>query len=191
MTKKLTLFSRLRTLELQDSVIISLCIAERMFINARIYFNSLGEQQPLDLLESVLNKFWMSAFKKKQNFANNAEKIGLLLDEIEDDSLASKSTLDFLVGLNVLIDTFAGSELQPAVMLAKLSQGDIERYLRVQNDSDLTPAQIRESELVIYEIELIESLIEYLASNTPNVEELMYLRDSFRNEKISNLGLSS
>lgn len=189
--QKLAHFARLRALPFAQSIIIGLLMTERMLINAQYYYTSHRLLQPLDTIHSILDKCWKKALKPKYsiNVESTQAKLEMLLTTISDQSLAADASRDALVALGVCVDSFVENDMQPAVQVAKISQGDIERFLNVTMEQVFSPQAFKANELVQYELALLDSLLEFFEQYVPTQADIIDMRHTVLASGVSNLGI--
>ncbi|MFC3122370.1 DUF416 family protein [Agaribacter flavus] len=192
--QKLNTFARLRELDLAKSLLIATALTQRMAVNAVLYFSSTKNSDALSHIDKVLDGLWDVCLKRRKKL--NAES---LLDKLEtfipdpekDDNIASFSVVDFCVALSTCVYATQKEEDNPAVVVAKLSQGDIERFLRITGGRDMSTQELRETPLFTYEIDIVESFLAFVESDDLAIEDIADFRAFIVDQDLSNLGLAS
>lgn len=192
-SSKLSTFAQLRELPLQPATIIAVCLTQRMWVNAQLYLQYQNQTNMLEELSSVMTGLWMMVSRQRKV---NTEKFRVILDEIEktefEDSLAYRAFVDFCVSASVCLDALDKEEKTPAVVLAKISQGGIERFIieTEQSGAELSPQELKQHELMQFELDTTHALIDYVTEHKINPDMITQIQSQLSEEPISNLGLS-
>lgn len=191
--KKLQHFARLRALNKHYSLATALILVERMLINADLFLYAINQQQQAIVAKEILTQYWAKLLNRKSKLNVDAiqNKLEGLFDIATEDSLAAQSYNDFVVALGICLDAFADQEMQPAVEVAKLSQGDIERYIEAEVQRELTPGEFRAHELVQCELSVLDSMLDFLQSEQPDNFGINEMKMVICGLGVSNLGVSN
>lgn len=189
---RLTHFARLRNLDGHYSMATALVLTERMMINAELYWRESNLLQQIDIAQDIIEQFWMRLFNRKSKL--NVDTIqtkleGLFHSDLEP-SLAAQACNDFIVALGICLDAFADKDSQPAVEVAKLSQGDIERYIEAEVGQPMSPSEFRAHELVQYELSVLDSMLDFFTSDAPDNGGIKQMRKVMIELGVSNLGIA-
>lgn len=192
-SKRLTHFARLRDLDGHYSLATALVLTERMMINAAVFWREAEQQQQADMAKDIIEQLWMRLFNRKSKL--NVDTIQVKLEGLfhvnTDQSLAAQSCNDFVVALGICLDAFADKDAQPAVEVAKLSQGDIERYIEAEAGQPLSPDAFRAHELVHYELSVLDSMLDFFTYEAPDNGGIKEMRKVITELGVSNLGIAT
>ncbi|GEM_PF-4053230 len=190
--KKLQHFARLRELDPQYSISAALLLVERMMINGDIFLNAENNSEKVNITRDILEQLWTKLHNRKSRL--NIEAVQSKLEELfvenNSNSIAAQSYNDCIVALGICADAFCEKDTQAAVNVAKLSQGDIERYLEAAYGRDVRPDEFREHELVCYELSVLDSMLDFFQVEKPNNNSIKEMRMVMADLGVSNLGLS-
>ena len=191
MGKKLNLFSELRQLDLQAANLVAISLTQRMFINAQIYFTHTKQTKELVYLQQVMDNLWafVSTGKKVTNIETTIEKMLEITNTLPSDNVGAFSARDFIVSMIQCVESNSEPDAQIAVTIAKISQGDIERYLELIENREITPEAFRQHELVQNEINIITALMQATRGLAP-ASIAKDIRSELLEQNLSNLGLS-
>lgn len=187
---KLNTFQQVRELPKKRALAFSAALLERMWINYQL-FCELNEYGDPAQAKNLINLLWeyVSAPKAKINCAVQSEKIEEITPDVADfDNYGVYPALDFCMGLQVALQIVADEEPSGAVMIAKLSQGSTEAYINATEDAELTGADLKQHELMQFEIAIQQYLLELSQSKPLDVDSFKaFLADDL----VSNIGLTA
>ena len=166
--KKSNNFQRIRELGQKQQGILALTLLERMKPNYDL-FAELAEFPQEFNLDNMLDSLWQRLLVKgaKVSLAAMEEKVEALTpDETEFDMYGVYPAIYFCTGLLTYISgEITEAEYDP-VAVSKISQGAIVHLIEYQNDGDVDNAELREHELMLAEMEMLNDLLDFL-ENTP------------------------
>lgn len=148
MSSKLNTFGKLRNLDGNSSLLIATALTQRMVVNAHLFYTSSDNQDAIKHIDKIMDGLWDICAKKRKKL--NAES---LLDKLEtfipdpeaEDNIAAYSVVDCCMAMSACIYATQKEEDSPAVVVAKLSQGDIERFLRITGTEELSIQSLKET----------------------------------------------
>lgn len=188
---KLNTFARIRELSPPKDMIFACALMQRMLPNYQL-FSVSQEFGDKDTAESILNLVWDWCItpKSKFNAAAQLEKLEEIIPDVDKHEVfAVYPALDYCMALSVALQNFLKEHDFPAVTIAKLSQGSVEAYILASSEQSLSNQELKQNELMNYEIETQNSLLSYIAENKLSKDDIKLLRDDLKADCISNLGI--
>ena len=188
---KLSTFAQIRALSSPKDVMFSCALMQRMLPNYQL-FSELNEFGDPQLAQSALQLLWewcMSP-QSKFNAGVQLEKLEDIIPEVTDfDNFGVYPALDYCMALSCALQGFCNEHDNPAVTIAKLSQGSVEAYILASAEAELSSEEVKQHPLMQYEIETQLSLLAYCQEHKVNKQNVKALRDDLIQQKVSNLGI--
>jgi len=188
---KLSTFAQIRELTPPKDMLFSCALLQRMLPNYQL-FSQLNEFGDGHAAQSILNLIWewcMSA-QSKFNAPVQLEKLEEIIPEVADfDNFGVYPALDFCMALSCALQSFSQEHDNPAVTIAKLSQGSVEAYILATEGEDISNEDIKAHPLMEFEIETQLSLLAFCQNNKVTKDMVKELRSDLMAQKISNLGI--
>lgn len=188
---KLSTFAQIRELSSPKDMLFCCAIMQRMLPNYQLFSQVTGFGDA-HLAQSVLNLMWewcMSS-QSKFNAPVQLEKLEEIIPEVNDfDNFGVYPALDYCMALSCALQSFSDEHDNPAVTIAKLSQGSVEAYIMASAEEELTGEQIKQHPLMEFEIQTQLSLLNYCQNNKLTKELVKELRQDLMAEKLSSLGI--
>jgi len=188
---KLNTFTQIREFNKAKALILSCALVQRMLPNY-LLFCELMQLPHAKVANNLVDVFWEACRNKdlKLNIEAQTLKLEEITPDVDDyDNLGVYAALDFCMACQALLQLIANEDLQGAVVVAKLSQGSVERYIGFSEDTVLTGAILRSHPLMEWEIETLQTLMTMLESNSLSNSEIKQLRQDIVSEGVSNLGI--
>jgi uncharacterized protein YjaG (DUF416 family) len=150
---------------------------------------SFGDAHSIEATLSLCWEWCMSP-KSKFNAAVQLEKLEENIPDIDKfDSFAVYPALDCCMALSSLLQGSLNEHEHFAVTVAKLSQGSVEAFILASENSDMSSQEIKAHELMMYEIDTQQSLVEYCQTTKVDKESVKQLKQAMLDEGVSNLGM--
>jgi uncharacterized protein YjaG (DUF416 family) len=87
------------------------------------------------------------------------------------------------------LQLISNDEPHAAVMIAKLSQGSVERHITISEEVELTGADLRAHPLMSFEIESLQWLLAECSEKKLKSDDIKALRKEIVEQGVSNLGI--
>lgn len=188
---KLNTFAMIRDLTRPKDMLFSCALMQRMLPSYQL-FSEAHEFGDPQIAQNVLDLIWewCATPKNKFNATVQAEKVEEIIPDIANfDSFGVYPALDYCMALSCALQAFNQEHEQPAVTIAKLSQGSVEAYILATAEQELTSQEIKEHPLMAFEIETQMSLLGYCRDNKMTKDLVTQLKADLISQNPSNLGL--
>ncbi|SDB49807.1 hypothetical protein SAMN02927930_01932 [Pseudidiomarina indica] len=198
----LNTFERMRALPFAYQAVMALYLCQRMMPNYELFHHVTGFGDPKPL-QGALNACWDWAWQGgavKVNFARWQEKVDdVTPSEYGHDLLGVYPAMDACTALSTMLQGFMDNNSADLVSVAKVSQASVAKFLELSEGADMSAVErkqlLQEHELVHYEIEVQQALLNYLeavASEQPHPTQQLVtqVREMVADEGISNIGVS-
>lgn len=198
---KLNTFQRIRELPFHYQALSALYFCERMVPNYQLFHSvtGFGDPQPL---QSALNACWDWVWqpkKTKVNFSRWQEKVDdVTPSEHGHDMLGVYPAMDACTALSTMLQGLMDQNGADLVSVAKVSQASVAKFLELTEGAEMDAEQreqlLKEHELVQYEIEVQNALLDFLEAmhaSAPQPSQLLVrqLREMLNDEGVSNIGI--
>lgn len=189
--EKLSTFAQIRVLERTPALVLCCALIQRMLPNYLLFCEVMALHHA-DAAKNLVNILWEVCTNRAMKLNTDAQ--GEKLEEItpnvvEFDNLGVYAALDFCMACSVTLQLIANEEPQGAVVVAKLSQGSVERYIGIMEDTMLTGAELKAHPLMAFELDTLQSLLEQCGQGQLSSDDIKALRDDIIGQGVSNLGI--
>lgn len=171
------------------------CLCERMYPNFQLFCNVIEQDELAKVYQNVLNLVWEHLTVKgaKINFDNQLEKLEAVIPDVNDYEffgvLPAQEACEALSEL--LHSIIAGSTLEQAIRVSKISLGTIVSYLEMQADRELSEQELKDSDEIQEELDVQWQIYRLLNEcEERDVELILELKNDIRSAGVSNLGLN-
>jgi uncharacterized protein YjaG (DUF416 family) len=188
---KLNTFADIRNLDKSRALVLSCALIQRMLPNY-LLFCEVSETEHQQSATNLVNLFWEVTTNKAMKL--NTEAQGEKLEEItpnvdEFDTFGVYAALDFCMACSAYLQLISNDEPHAAVMIAKLSQGSVERHITISEEVELTGADLRAHPLMSFEIESLQWLLAECSEKKLKSDDIKALRKEIVEQGVSNLGI--
>ena len=168
------------------------CLCERMYRNYHLFCQISEQPEHAKVYHNILNLVWeyLTVKDTKINFENQLEKLEDIIPDVNDYRCYGViPALDACEGLSEVLHTIiAGASLEQAVKVSQLSFSTIAGYLEMEQERELSEAELKESDLIQQELDLQWQLYRVLKdAEKHDVALIQDLKNELREEKISNI----
>lgn len=189
--QKLNTFSLVRELDKPKALVLSCALIQRMLPNYLLFCDAM--QLPhAESAKNLVNLLWEMTTNKamKLNTEAQGEKLEEITPDTEDyDNLAVYAALDFCMSCHMTLQLVANEEPQAAVIVAKLSQGCVERHIGGMEDKDLSGAELKQHPLMHFELASLNAILAFCQQKNIKAEEIKALRAEIIEQGVSSLGI--
>ncbi|OZB05146.1 MAG: hypothetical protein B7X54_06205 [Idiomarina sp. 34-48-12] len=198
----LNTFERIRALPLAYQTVMALYLCQRMVPNYELFHHVTGFGDPKPL-QGALNACWDWAWQGKAvkvNFSRWQEKVDEVTpSEHGHDMLGVYPAMDACTAISTLLQGLMDQNSADLVSVAKVSQAGVAKFLELTEGAEMDAQErrklLREHELVQYEIEVQQAILNYLETLAatqaqPSQELVRQVRDMVADEGVSNIGVS-
>ncbi|WP_246013922.1 YjaG family protein [Pseudidiomarina gelatinasegens] len=198
----LNTFDRIRALPMAYQTVMALYLCQRMVPNYELFHHVTGFGDPKPL-HGALNACWDWVWQEKSvkvNFARWQEKVDdVTPSEHGHDMLGVYPAMDACTAISTLLQGLLDQNSADLVSVAKVSQAGVAKFLELTEGAELDAQErrklLREHELVQYEIEVQQAILNYLetvaaATDKPTKELVSQARAMVTDEGVSNIGVN-
>lgn len=198
----LNTFDRIRALPMAYQTVMALYLCQRMVPNYELFHHVTGFGDPKPL-HGALNACWDWVWQEKSvkvNFARWQEKVDdVTPSEHGHDMLGVYPAMDACTAISTLLQGLLDENSADLVSVAKVSQAGVAKFLELTEGAELDAQDrrklLREHELVQYEIEVQQAILNYLetvaaATDKPTKELVSQVRAMVTDEGVSNIGVN-
>lgn len=198
----LNTFERIRALPLAYQTVMALYLCQRMVPNYELFHHVTGFGDPKPL-QGALSACWDWAWQGKAvkvNFSRWQEKVDEVTpSEHGHDMLGVYPAMDACTAISILLQGLMDQNSADLVSVAKVSQASVAKFLELTEGAEMDAQErrklLREHELVQYEIEVQQAILNYLETLAatqaqPSQELVRQVRDMVADEGVSNIGVS-
>src|SRR5690554_211911 len=198
----LNTFERIRALPMAYQTVMALYLCQRMVPNYELFHHVTGFGDPKPL-QGALNAYWDWVWQGKAvkvNFSRWQEKVDEVTpSEHGHDMLGVYPAMDACTALSTLLQGLLDDSSADLVSVAKISQASVAKFLELTEGAEMDAQGrrklLREHELVQYEIEVQQAILNYLetvaaANPKPSQELVRQVRDMIADEGVSNIGVN-
>ncbi|WP_417686110.1 YjaG family protein [Pseudidiomarina gelatinasegens] len=198
----LNTFDRIRALPMAYQTVMALYLCQRMVPNYELFHHVTGFGDPKPL-HGALNACWDWVWQEKSvkvNFARWQEKVDdVTPSEHGHDMLGVYPAMDACTAISTLLQGLLDQNSADLVSVAKVSQAGVAKFLELTEGAELDAQErrklLREHELVQYEIEVQQAILNYLetvaaATDKPTKELVSQVRAMVTDEGVSNIGVN-
>ncbi|WP_314866074.1 DUF416 family protein [Aggregatibacter kilianii] len=183
---------RLENLATWQHLTFMACLCERMYPNYHLFCQISEQPQHAKVYHNILNLVWeyLTVKDTKINFENQLEKLEDIIPDVNDYRCYGViPALDACEGLSEVLHTIiAGASLEQAVKVSQLSFSTIAGYLEMEQERELSEAELKESDLIQQELDLQWQLYRVLKdAEKHDVALIQDLKNELREEKTSNI----
>ncbi|RDE94950.1 DUF416 family protein [Aggregatibacter aphrophilus] len=183
---------RLENLATWQHLTFMACLCERMYPNYHLFCQISEQPQHAKVYHNILNLVWeyLTVKDTKINFENQLEKLEDIIPDVNDYRCYGViPALDACEGLSEVLHTIiAGASLEQAIKVSQLSFSTIAGYLEMEQERELSEAELKESDLIQQELDLQWQLYRVLKdAEKHDVALIQDLKNELREEKISNI----
>ena len=183
---------RLENLATWQHLTFMACLCERMYPNYHLFCQISEQPEHAKVYHNILNLVWeyLTVKDTKINFENQLEKLEDIIPDVNDYRCYGViPALDACEGLSEVLHTIiAGASLEQAVKVSQLSCSTIAGYLEMEQERELSEAELKESDLIQQELDLQWQLYRVLKdAEKHDVALIQDLKNELREEKISNI----
>ena len=183
---------RLENLATWQHLTFMACLCERMYPNYHLFCQISEQPEHAKVYHNILNLVWeyLTVKDTKINFENQLEKLEDIIPDVNDYRCYGViPALDACEGLSEVLHTIiAGASLEQAVKVSQLSFSTIAGYLEMEQERELSEAELKESDLIQQELDLQWQLYRVLKdAEKHDVALIQDLKNELREEKISNI----
>ena len=183
---------RLENLATWQHLTFMACLCERMYPNYHLFCQISEQPQNAKVYHNILNLVWeyLTVKDTKINFENQLEKLEDIIPDVNDYRCYGViPALDACEGLSEVLHTIiAGASLEQAIKVSQLSFSTIAGYLEMEQERELSEAELKESDLIQQELDLQWQLYRVLKdAEKHDVALIQDLKNELREEKISNI----
>ncbi|WP_373767623.1 YjaG family protein [Glaesserella sp.] len=171
------------------------CLCERMYPNFKLFCDMTEQQEKAKIFQNILNLVWESLTVKgvKINFENQLEKLEAIIPDVNEfDFYGVFPAEDACEALSeILHSVIAGSTLEQAIKLSRLSLATVATYLETQQDRILSEQELKNSAEIQDELDVQWQIYRLLNEcEERNIELILGLKNEIRESGISNIGLN-
>ncbi|WP_417659458.1 YjaG family protein [Pseudidiomarina sp.] len=198
----LNTFDRIRALPMAYQTVMALYLCQRMVPNYELFHHVTGFGDPKPL-HGALNACWDWLWQEKSvkvNFARWQEKVDdVTPSEHGHDMLGVYPAMDACTAISTLLQGLLDQNSADLVSVAKVSQAGVAKFLELTEGAELDAQErrklLRKHELVQYEIEVQQAILNYLetvaaATDKPTKELVSQVRAMVTDEGVSNIGVN-
>ena len=185
---------RLEKFESWQSLAFMASLCERMLPNFRLFCQMTEQAEQGNVYQNILNLVWefLTVKGTKINFDNQLEKLEAIIPDVNNyEFYGIVPALDACEALSELLHALiAGEYIERSVKVSQNSLQTVVGYLEMQQDRDLSEAELKNSEEIQQELDVQWAI--YRALNEcekRDVELLLSLKNSLRSDNISNIGI--
>lgn len=183
---------RLENLATWQHLTFMACLCERMYPNYHLFCQISEQPQHAKVYHNILNLVWeyLTVKDTKINFENQLEKLEDIIPDVNDYRCYGViPALDACEGLSEVLHTIiAGASLEQAVKVSQLSFSTIAGYLEMEQERELSEAELKESDLIQQELDLQWQLYRVLKdAEKHDVALIQDLKNELREDKTSNI----
>lgn len=183
---------RLENLATWQHLTFMACLCERMYPNYHLFCQISEQPQHAKVYHNILNLVWeyLTVKDTKINFENQLEKLEDIIPDVNDYRCYGViPALDACEGLSEVLHTIiAGASLEQAIKVSQLSFSTIAGYLEMEQERELSEAELKESDLIQQELDLQWQLYRVLKdAEKHDVALIQDLKNELREEEISNI----
>lgn len=183
---------RLENLATWQHLTFMACLCERMYPNYHLFCQISEQSQNAKVYHNILNLVWeyLTVKDTKINFENQLEKLEDIIPDVNDYRCYGViPALDACEGLSEVLHTIiAGASLEQAIKVSQLSFSTIAGYLEMEQERELSEAELKESDLIQQELDLQWQLYRVLKdAEKHDVAMIQDLKNELREEKTSNI----
>ena len=183
---------RLENLATWQHLTFMACLCERMYPNYHLFCQISEQPQHAKVYHNILNLVceYLTVKDTKINFENQLEKLEDIIPDVNDYRCYGViPALDACEGLSEVLHTIiAGASLEQAIKVSQLSFNTIAGYLEMEQERELSEAELKESDLIQQELDLQWQLYRVLKdAEKHDVALIQDLKNELREEKISNI----
>lgn len=183
---------RLENLATWQHLTFMACLCERMYPNYHLFCQISEQPQNAKVYHNILNLVWeyLTVKDTKINFENQLEKLEDIIPDVNDYRCYGViPALDACEGLSEVLHTIiAGASLEQAIKVSQLSFSTIAGYLEMEQERELSEAELKESDLIQQELDLQWQLYRVLKdAEKHDVALIQDLKNELREEKTSNI----
>lgn len=183
---------RLENLATWQHLTFMACLCERMYPNYHLFCQISEQPQNAKVYHNILNLVWeyLTVKDTKINFENQLEKLEDIIPDVNDYRCYGViPALDACEGLSEVLHTIiAGASLEQAIKVSQLSFSTIAGYLEMEQERELSEAELKESDLIQQELDLQWQLYRVLKdAEKHDVALIRDLKNELREEKTSNV----
>lgn len=188
---KLTTFAQVRELDKNRALVLCSALIQRMLPNYLLFCEVMALAHA-DAAKNLVNLLWEVSTHRamKLNAEAQGEKLEEITPNIDDfDNVGVYAALDFCMACSAALQLIANEEPQAAVMVAKLSQGTVERYIGVLENEELTGVDLKNHPLMEFELASLQSLLEVCEQRKLSADDIKQLRQDIIAQGVSSLGI--
>ena len=183
---------RLENLATWQHLTFMACLCERMYPNYHLFCQISEQPEHAKVYHNILNLVWeyLTVKDTKINFENQLEKLEDIIPDVNDYRCYGViPALDACEGLSEVLHTIiAGASLEQAVKVSQLSFSTIAGYLEMEQERELSEAELKESDLIQQELDLQWQLYRVLKdAEKHDVALIQDLKNELREVGISNI----
>ncbi|WP_371193652.1 YjaG family protein [Glaciecola sp. SC05] len=190
-TAKLNSFAQIRELDKARALVLSSALIQRMLPNYVLFCEAMALEHA-EAANNLVKLLWEVSSNRamKINTEAQGEKLEEITPSVDDyDNLGVYAALDFCMACSAVLQLIANEEPQAAVMVAKLSQGSVERHIVVSQEQELTGAELNSHPLMAFEIASLQSLLEVCKQKKLSADDIKELRQDIIAQGVSSLGI--
>lgn len=186
------IYKRLENLATWQHLTFMACLCERMYPNYHLFCQISEQPQHAKVYHNILNLVWeyLTVKDTKINFENQLEKLEDIIPDVNDYRCYGViPALDACEGLSEVLHTIiAGASLEQAIKVSQLSFSTIAGYLEMEQERELSEAELKESDLIQQELDLQWQLYRVLKdAEKHDVALIQDLKNELREDKTSNI----
>ncbi|MDU8923444.1 DUF416 family protein [Pasteurellaceae bacterium LIM206] len=172
------------------------CLCERMYPNYQLFCQVTEQPQQAKLYHNILNLVWefLTVKGTKINFENQLEKLEHIIPDVNDYTFFGVvPASDACEALSELLHSIiAGSTLEQAIRISRISLQTIVSMLETQQDNELSEQDLKESEDIQRELDVQWQIYRSLKETEKHdVKLISDLRNELRESRISNIGIKN
>ncbi|MBT1452169.1 DUF416 family protein [Glaciecola sp. XM2] len=189
--QKLNTFALIRELDKPQALILSTALIQRMLPNYLLFCEAMNLPHA-DAAKNLVNLLWEVSTNKAMKLSTEAqgEKLEEITPNTDDfDNIGAYAALDFCMACHATLQLLANEEPQGAVMVAKLSQGCVERYINVTEGEELTGPELKQHPLMQFELESLNEILAACRHKRLKADEVKALRSDILEQGVSSLGI--
>lgn len=190
-THKLNTFAQIRALDKARALILSSALIERMLPNY-VLFCEVMALDNAEAAKNLVNLLWEVSTNRamKLNVESQSEKLEEITPDLNDfDNIGVYAALDFCMACSAALQLIANEEPHGAVMVSKLSQGSVERYIGALEGKELTGAELKEHPLMAFELSSLQSILAVCEQKQLSAQDIKDLRQDIIAQGVSSLGI--
>lgn len=188
---KLNSFAQIRELDKGRALVLSSALIQRMLPNYVLFCEAMALEHA-HAANNLVKLLWEVSSNRamKINTEAQGEKLEEITPSVDDyDNLGVYAALDFCMACSAVLQLIANEEPQAAVMVAKLSQGSVERHIVVSQEQELTGVELNSHPLMAFEIASLQSLLEVCKQKKLSADDIKELRQDIIAQGVSSLGI--